>query len=93
MNSYNIPKDNNSYRDKLSPRQARKLARFKDAFIALNRNNTPIVVLDEGEKPEFTAMCVPALRMNVHDRGNVRHGAITWHAPSFTGKIGTHNKN
>jgi len=103
MNKYNIPDDSNNYREKLSPRQTRKLARFPSAFIATrpgsNGNYTiPIVVLDEGEKPELTSMCVPALRLRVNDNpvtgpNRVRHGAIMWHAPVFTGKIGTHNKN
>jgi len=96
MNSYNKvhANDISTVRNQLTQRQANKLARFKDAFIALDRrDNKPIVVLDEGEKPEVTAMCIKALRMNVHSSRNVRHGSITWFAPSFNGKIGTHNKN
>ena len=92
MNKYNIPDNVNDHRNQLSPRQARKLARFKDAFIALDSNERPIVVLDEGPKPELTSMCVPALRMTVRDRGR-RRGPITWYAPKFSGKVGTHNKN
>ena len=95
MNSYNkVPADGiNTARNELTRRQAAKLARFPSAFIALDRNGKNIVVLDEGPKPEVTAMCSEIFRMNVVDRGNVRHGSITWHAPSSTGKIGTHNKN
>ena len=98
MNKYNIPDNPDTCRNRLSPRQARKLARFKDAFIATRPDSSgnytiPIVILDEGKKPELTSMCVPALRLTVRDRGNVRHGAITWYAPKFTGKVGTHNKN
>lgn len=69
----------------LSARQTRKLARFKQARVTNDRHGNPIVVLDEGPKPELTAMCVPALRMTVRDRGNVRHGAITWYAPKYSG--------
>ena len=95
MNKYNIPapENINSLRDRLSHRQANKLARFKDAFIAADRDNRAIVVLDEGKKPECTSMCVPALRLTVRDRGDVRHGPISWYVPTFNGKVGTHNKN
>ena len=93
MNKYNIPDNVNDHRNQLSPRQARKLARFPSAFIALNHDNKPIVVLDEGPKPEFTAMCSPIFRMTVRDRGDVRHGPISWYVPTFNGKVGTHNKN
>ena len=98
MNKYNTPNNPDTYHNHLSPRQTRKLARFSGTFIALDRNDKPIVVLDEGPKPELTSMCVPALRLRVNDNpitgpNRVRHGAITWYAPTFNGKVGTHNKN
>ena len=93
MNKYNkIPNDKvNEYRDKLSPRQANRLARFTNAFIALDRNDKPIVVLDEGVKPTVTAMALKANRLTVRDTGNVKHGPIQWFAPAKSTTIGTHN--
>ena len=96
MNKYNRPHNVNDYKSALSPRQASKLARFNNAFIALNRDDKPIVVVDEGRKPEVTAMASEIFRMTVRDNpitgpNRVRHGAITWRSPEFNGKIGTHN--
>lgn len=93
MNKYNkVPNDKvNEYRDKLPPRQANRLARFTNAFIALDRNDKPIVVLDEGVKPTVTAMAIKTNRLMVRDTGNVKHGPIQWFAPAKSTTIGTHN--
>ena len=66
MNTYNSPTPHRH--SDLSPRQANKLARFKQAFITTDRNDRPIVVLDEGPKPAVTAMAIYSNRLAVGRR-------------------------